>query len=144
MLLSPAMKHIEMERKRFYNRAGLYADQFNPICRNQWFIAFHGVSNLFIFHFPMQEIVQIRILLQINNITKRLFQDCPRFVPEILRGTKNIRGAGGTGDKIWKMRPCIAAGPHPVLTIEVWHQTSGGKGTNILREVLKTSTREGK
>ena len=48
----------------------------------------------------MQEIVQIRILLQINNITKRLFQDCPRFVPEILRGTKNIRGAGGTGDKI--------------------------------------------
>ena len=51
-------------------------------------------------YFPMQEIVQIRILLQINNITKRLFQDCPRFVPEILRGTKNIRGAGGTGDKI--------------------------------------------
>lgn len=33
------------------------------------------------------------------------------------------------------MRPCIAAGPHRVLTIEVWHQTSGGKGTNILREV---------
>ena len=33
------------------------------------------------------------------------------------------------------MRPCIAAGPHRVLTIEVWHQTSGCKGTNFLREV---------
>ena len=40
-----------------------------------------------------------------------------------------------TGDKNEKVRPSIAAGPHRVLTIEVWHQTSGGKGTNILREV---------
>lgn len=36
---------------------------------------------------------------------------------------------------IKKVRPSIAARPHRVLTIEVWHQTSGGKGTNILREV---------
>ena len=34
-----------------------------------------------------------------------------------------------------KVRPSIAAGPHRVLTIEVWHQTSGCKGTNYLREV---------
>ena len=33
------------------------------------------------------------------------------------------------------MRPSIAAGLHRVLTIEVWHQTSGCKGTNFLREV---------
>ena len=33
------------------------------------------------------------------------------------------------------MRPSIAAGPHRVLTIEVWHQTSRRKGTNFLREV---------
>ena len=33
-----------------------------------------------------------------------------------------------------KVRPSIAAGPHRVLTIEVWHQTSGRKGTNNLRE----------
>ena len=33
-----------------------------------------------------------------------------------------------------KVRPSIAAGPHRVLTIEVWHQTSGCKGTNFLRE----------
>ena len=32
------------------------------------------------------------------------------------------------------MRPSIAAGPHRVLTIKVWHQTSGCKGTNFLRE----------
>ena len=38
-------------------------------------------------------------------------------------------------NKLEKVRPCIAAGPHRVLTIEVWHQTSGGKGTNNLREV---------
>jgi hypothetical protein len=63
-------------------------------------VVFIRMLTIFSLYFPMQEIVQIRILLQINNITKRLFQDCPRFVPEILRGTKNIRGAGGTGDKI--------------------------------------------
>ena len=48
----------------------------------------------------MQEIVQIRILLQINNITKRLFQDCPRFVPEILRVKLFYRDSEGAGDKI--------------------------------------------
>jgi len=37
--------------------------------------------------------------------------------------------------EILKVRPSIAAGPHRVLTIEVWHQTSGCKGTNFLREV---------
>ena len=30
----------------------------------------------------------------------------------------------------------MAAGAHRVLTIEVWHQTSGSKGTNNLRDVL--------
>ena len=40
-----------------------------------------------------------------------------------------------TGDKNEKVRPSITAGPHRVLTIEVWHQTSGGKGTYFLREV---------
>ena len=30
----------------------------------------------------------------------------------------------------------MAAGAHRVLTIEVWHQTSGCKGTNNLRDVL--------
>ena len=30
----------------------------------------------------------------------------------------------------------MAAGAHRVLTIEVWHQTSGYKGTNNLRDVL--------
>ena len=39
-----------------------------------------------------------------------------------------------SGDKIRKVRPCIAAGPHRMLTIEVWHQTSGGKGANNLRD----------
>ncbi len=64
-----------------------------------------------------------------------MFQLCPRIVPEILRVLIFCADDGGPGDKILKVRPRMAAGAHRVLTIEVWHQTSGGKGTNILREV---------
>ena len=42
------------------------------------------------------------------------------------------------GTKYEKMRPYIAAGPHRVLTNEVWHQTSMRKDTKYL---VKTSRR---
>lgn len=53
------MKHIETELYGFCNRVGLYAGLLKPICRNQCFTAFHGVSSCFIFHFPMQTIIII-------------------------------------------------------------------------------------
>ena len=71
-----------------------------------------------------------------------MFQLCPRIVPEILRVLIFCADGGGPGDKILKVRPRFATGAHRVLTIEVWHQTSGGKGTNILREVLMASAKE--
>ena len=80
----------------------------------------------------MQNIVEIGILLYINSIIKSVFQLCPRIVPEILRVLIFCADGGGPGDKILKVRPRFATGAHRVLTIEVWHQTSGGKGTNNL------------
>ena len=71
-----------------------------------------------------------------------MFQLCPRIVPEILGVLIFCADGGGPGDKIVKVRPRLATGAHRVLTIEVWHQTSGGKGMNILREVLMASAME--
>ena len=67
-----------------------------------------------------------------------MFQDCPPFVPEIYSGHKFLPANGVSGTKYEKMRPYIAAGPHRVLTNEVWHQTSMRKDTKYL---VKTSRR---
>ena len=64
-----------------------------------------------------------------------MFQVCPRIVPEILRVILFCCDIRRSGDKNEKVQSCIAAGPHRVLTIEVWHQTSGNKGANNLRDV---------
>ena len=70
------------------------------------------------------------------------FSCLPPTVPEFFEASPNVGVLLPSGDKILKVRPRMAAGPHRVLTIEVWHQTSGGKGKNILREVLMASARE--
>ena len=50
------------------------------------------------------------------------------FREKVLRGTKKV-----------KVRPRMAVGAHRVLTIEVWHQTSGCKGTKFLRKAEMAS-----
>ena len=63
-----------------------------------------------------------------------LFTFVPLLSPNFLRPQTFFVKKSFGGTKKVKVRPRMAARAHRVLTIEVWHQTSGRKGTNNLRD----------